>query len=74
MIDQVFRDDFVAMTWTCHICKEERPDSFISVKRKPLVGANGVPSRIITENVRYCNDRPTCSSGATTFSFLRNWK
>lgn len=60
-------------TWTCHICKDERPDAMISVYRKPLVGANGVPSRVISENVRYCNDRPECREGASTFSFIRNW-
>lgn len=64
---------FDAGTWTCHICKDERPDTFISVHRKPLVGANGVPSRVISENVRYCNDRPSCKQAAKTFSFVRNW-
>ena len=69
----LFRDGFTDMMWTCHICKEERPDAVISVRRKPLVGVNGVPSRIISENVRYCNDKPECIEASRTFSFVRNW-
>lgn len=69
----MFRDYFETMTWTCHICKEERPDSKISVHTKPLRGTNGVLSRTISENVRYCNDKPSCAREAKTFSFLRNW-
>lgn len=60
-------------TWTCHVCKEERPDKFISVRRKPLIGENGVASRVISENVRYCNDKPSCAEGSRTFSFVRVW-
>lgn len=70
----MFRDGFDPGTWTCHICKEERPDDKISVRRKPLIGANGVPSRTITENVRYCNDNPDCAQESYTFSFIRNWQ
>lgn len=68
-----FRDGFNDMMWTCHICKEERPDAQISVRKKPLVGHNGVPSRSISENTRYCNDNPVCAEESKTFSFLRNW-
>lgn len=64
---------FQDMTWECHICKEERPDARISVHRKPLMGVNGVPSRVISENVRYCNDNPECHRAAKSFSFVRNW-
>lgn len=60
-------------TWMCHICKEERPDHLISVLRKPLRTVDGVLSRTISENVRYCNDKPSCAQGARTFSFVRNW-
>lgn len=70
----MFRDGFTDMTWTCHICKEERPDSAISVRKTPLKGANGVESRIISMNVRYCNDNPKCIEESKDFSFIRNWK
>ena len=69
----MFRDNFEAVTWTCHICKEERPDEKIAVRKKPVIGLNGIPSRIFSENVRYCVDKPSCSDKSRSFSFLRNW-
>ena len=52
--------------WTCHICKKERPDECISVLTKPLV----IKGKTVGEqNIRYCNDRPSCIEGAKTFSF-----
>lgn len=56
--------DFESMTWTCHVCKDNRPDRFISVFKRELV-RNEVP---LTENIRHCNDRPACIAGATTYS------
>lgn len=60
---------FDALTWTCHICKEERPDAKISVLTKPvenewakLVGGK------VEQNVRYCNDRPSCIEGAKSYT------
>ena len=54
------------ITWTCHVCKEERPDDKISVhSRKTMRG--GVEFQ---ENVRYCNDRPECAEGAQAYSHL----
>lgn len=48
------------LTWTCHVCSDERPDSKISVSvNKRKIG--DVP---ITENVRYCNDRQECVEAA----------
>lgn len=58
----MFPDD----TWTCHVCKEERPDAAISVfKRDHHEGAVK-----FTENIRYCNDRVGCAAGAPTVNFL----
>ena len=48
-------------TWTCHVCKEERPDRFISVFKRAGLIANRFP---FTENIRYCNDRESCRRGA----------
>jgi len=49
------------ITWTCHVCGVERPDRFISVEKRVGVLAGGVE---IGVNVRYCNDRPECVTGA----------
>jgi hypothetical protein len=58
----------LGLTWTCHICLEERLDAYISVLVKPLIfdGRN-----IAKQNIRYCNDRPKCYEGAYKFSFLK---
>ena len=53
-------------TWTCHICKRERPDVLISVYSKPLV-YNG--RMFGDQNIRYCNDTPACFEGAKRFTF-----
>lgn len=54
------------MTWTCHICKDERPDVQISVRtnRSTLGGVE------MGNNVRYCKDRPACAEAAKTFVFV----
>ena len=56
------------LTWTCHVCGEERPDAAISVYRRTEVAKGGLT---ITQNVRYCNDRSDCAVGAPAVSFLR---
>lgn len=52
------------LTWTCHICKKERPDPAISV-RNNMVMKYGITMQ---ENVRYCNDDPDCVRKSRTFS------
>ena len=48
------------LTWTCHVCGEDRPDAMISVfSRTVMIGKIEAQ-----ENVRYCNDRPACVEGA----------
>lgn len=54
-------------TWSCHICKKERPDSKIAVLTKPLI-FGGV--EVGSQNIRYCNDNLSCIEGAKIFSFL----
>lgn len=49
-------DYFDSMTWTCHVCGDERPDAKISVAKHPL--------GIAVVNVRFCNDRPDCAAKA----------
>lgn len=53
--------DWKNLTWTCHICKQERPDAFISVYQRKY-------SEFITENIRYCNDIAECREGAKTYT------
>jgi hypothetical protein len=55
------------LTWTCHVCGDERPDEQISV-HKTQVELRGAVT--VTQNVRYCNDRPACAEGAKTYSFF----
>jgi hypothetical protein len=50
-------------TWTCHVCKDERPDAQISVMKHATM-IRGIE---VQQNVRYCNDRPECVDGATDF-------
>ncbi len=50
------------MTWTCHVCKQERPDAKISVHTQ-RVDLGGITAK---RNTRYCNDRKSCREGAPT--------
>jgi len=60
--------DINNLTWTCHICGEERPDNKISVFTSPLI-MRGI--RMGEQNVRYCNDNPDCIEKSKTFSFIK---
>lgn len=54
------------LTWTCHACGDERPDAAISV-HKTTTTRSGVE---MTQNVRYCNDRPRCFAEAQKILWL----
>jgi hypothetical protein len=55
--------DFNAMTWTCMVCSDERPDALISVAHRPIPNLESMfPDARV--NVRYCNDRPECAGVA----------
>lgn len=54
------------LTWRCDICREMRPDEKISVW-KVDIGPKALPGAVI-RNVKFCNDKPACESGA------ENWK
>lgn len=56
-----------ALTWTCHVCGDERPDAAISVHASTLT----VRGFAIQQNVRHCNDRPACVAGAPAVRFVR---
>ena len=55
------------LTWSCHVCKRERPDALISVRTFTFDNGDGIP---VTANVRYCNDTPACYDGAEHVSFV----
>ena len=55
------------LTWTCHVCGDERPDERISVHKEKRHLRNGIR---VTQNVRYCNDRSSCLHGAPDVNFL----
>jgi len=50
--------DKYPLTWTCGICKEEKPDAEIKVISYPLKGFIGG-----TVNLKYCTN-PECRKGA----------
>lgn len=53
------------ITWTCHICSDERPDEKISVYPKPvLLPVSLGEAAPVTQNIRYCNDRADCINAA----------
>ena len=57
--------------WNCQICGEKRPDDRISVLSKPLV----IEGRVIgTQNIKYCNDRPSCIEKAKDYSYFKDKK
>jgi hypothetical protein len=47
------------LTWTCHVCGDERPDDKIDV----FSVVENVRGVIVQQNVRYCNDRIECRAG-----------
>lgn len=55
--------DFSSMTWTCMICKADRPDAQISVAYRPLAGMEDMFPEA-RANVRFCNDNPDCIAEA----------
>jgi hypothetical protein len=58
------------LTWTCHICKRERPDAMISVFKTDISAEIGLSGgSVLEQNVRYCNDNPDCTEKAKTFRF-----
>lgn len=59
------------MTWKCHVCKRERPDERISVFKSDISKEHNLPIGTMTQNVRYCNDRPSCIEGARGFRFTK---
>lgn len=61
---------WAGLTWTCHICNEERPDAKISVFKHKHPGSLDGNTIEFTENVRYCNDRDRCLEGAKQFCFM----
>lgn len=62
------------VTWTCHICKRERPDKFISVYSKDTSEEYKLPPGTMKMNVRYCNDSAECASKAPSYSHLKKEK
>jgi len=56
----------MALTWTCHVCGEDRPDERISVHHRD----EKLAGQTVATNIRYCNDRSACIEGVQTFSFF----
>ena len=60
----------IPITWTCHICKRERPDEKISVYRSDISVDFGLSQNLVHQNVRYCNDNQQCIEKVKTFRFI----
>jgi hypothetical protein len=60
------------LTWTCHICKRERPDALIGVCSTDLSEERGLEAGTLKQNVRYCVDSKACREAAITYRFLRD--
>jgi hypothetical protein len=56
--------------WSCHICKEMRPDAQISVITTDVSDEYECPAGTMVQNVRYCNDRQACVDGAKTHRLM----
>ncbi len=61
------------ITWTCHVCGDEREDRRISVHRVDRSEEMGLRPAHCQHNIRYCNDRPACHLGAVAMGLLP-WK
>jgi hypothetical protein len=65
-------EDGDALTWTCHICRRERPDAQIAVwehqRSLPYLG----PGHAVNfhEYVRFCRDDAACRERAKAFHFV----
>ena len=57
------------MTWICHICGRERPDSAIAVRSTDTSAEHGFPPGTMKQNVRYCVDLPACVEASKTHTF-----
>lgn len=57
------------ITWQCHVCGDERPDRFISLFTRDVSEAHQLPPGTAKFNIRYCNDRLTCKTGAVAPDF-----
>lgn len=55
---------FAGLTWTCHVCGDERPDLSIAVFKRDVSTDHGLPIGSMFTNVRHCSDRPKCRAGA----------
>ena len=58
-------------SWTCHICGERRPDAIISVFKHDRSSEYNLPDGTFVENIRYCNDKVSCTEQAKIYSHLK---
>ena len=59
------------LMWKCHICGKDRPDNCISVISKDTSEKFNLPAGTMQQNVRYCNDNPSCIEAAKNFDFFK---
>lgn len=55
-------------SWRCEICGDMRPDAQISVHKNDRSVEHGLPEGSFVENIKYCNDRLSCTYAARVFN------
>lgn len=69
---EVYQKMWGDLTWTCHICGDERPDRFIGVHTRDVSTDFNLPPGTVQENVRYCIDRDNCVQRATHYRLIKS--
>ena len=70
----------VPLTWTCHVCKDVRPDAQINVMSRWAYhltdGHSVIPDKemrvYFKQNVRYCRDKAQCIAEAANKTFFNS--
>jgi len=60
------------ITWSCHICGDERPDRFIGVFSTDISADISLPLGTARQNIRHCLDRQECVLRAKSKRFFRD--
>ena len=59
------------LTRRCHICRKERPDAFISVRKNDTSKKFMLPEGTMISNIRYCNDNEGCVEKSKSYTFFK---
>jgi hypothetical protein len=68
--EQDWKPGGFGLTWTCHVCGQERPDDKIRVYTTDLSSEWGLEHGTLRQNVRYCEDNADCVIKAQTLRLV----